>query len=142
MDFIEQQNQESEKIEEELVTLNSKTSCLSEVTEVINEILVKLPSQFLIPKITASFDNNFDQLSMNNRFKATKFEPDPIFENTINEIKDNHLKSIASSDTNVSAITSFDGKFDSLLSTAALKQQNLNQNQHLKRLSMRLNIII
>ena len=142
MDFIEQQNQESEKIEEELVTLNSKTSCLSEVTEVINEILVKLPSQFLIPKITASFDNNFDQLSMNNRFKATKFEPDPIFENTINEIKDNHLKSIASSDMNVSAITSFDGKFDSLLSTAALKQQNLNQNQHLKRLSMRLNIII
>ena len=36
MDFIEQQNQESEHIEKELVTLNSKTPYLSEATEVIN----------------------------------------------------------------------------------------------------------
>ena len=36
MDFIEQKHQESEHIEEELVTLNSKTPCISEATEVIN----------------------------------------------------------------------------------------------------------
>ena len=39
MDFIEQQHQEPEQIEEELVTLNSKTPCLSESTEVISEII-------------------------------------------------------------------------------------------------------
>ena len=55
MDFIGQQHQESEQIEEELVTLNSRTSLLSEVTEGINEISVKLPSKSPINKITTSF---------------------------------------------------------------------------------------
>ena len=65
IDFIEQQHRESEQIEEELVTINSKIPCLSEATEVINEISVNLPSQFLITKITTSFDKNFDQIIMN-----------------------------------------------------------------------------
>ena len=65
MDVIEQQNQELKHIEEELVTMNSKTPCLSEYTEVINEKSVKLPSQFLISKIATSFDENFKQLSVN-----------------------------------------------------------------------------
>ena len=60
VDFVEQQHQESEQIEEKVVTLNSKTSCLSEATEVFNEISVKIPSQFLITKITTSFNKNFD----------------------------------------------------------------------------------
>ena len=55
---------------------------------------------------TTSFDKNFDHLSMNNRFEAAKFEPDPTFEKTINEIKSNHLKSITSVDINISSITS------------------------------------
>ena len=38
MDFIEQNQHESEKIEEEVVTLNSRTPCLPEATEVISEI--------------------------------------------------------------------------------------------------------
>ena len=41
---------------------------------------------------------------MNNRFEAAKFEPEPTFENTINVIKDNHLKNITYIDMNVSAI--------------------------------------
>ena len=53
-----------------------------------------------------SFDDNFKQLSMNNIIEAEKFEPEPTFENTINEIKFNHLKVITSIDMNVSAITS------------------------------------
>ena len=80
----------------------------------INEISVKIPSELLITKITTSFDKNFDQLSMNNSFETEKFEPKQIFENTINEIKDNHLKIITSAATNPSAITSFDENFDPL----------------------------
>ena len=71
-------------------------------------------SKFLINKITTSFDKNFYQISINNRFEAEKFEPELIFEKTINEIRDNHLKIIASAATNLSAITSFDGNFDPL----------------------------
>ena len=56
MDFMEQKHQESIYIKEELVPLNPKIQCLSEVTEVINEISVKITSQVLISKITTSFD--------------------------------------------------------------------------------------
>ena len=47
---------------------------------------------------------------MNNIFEAEKIEPEPTFENIINEF-DNHLKSIASTDMNISTITSFDKSF-------------------------------
>ena len=86
-----QHYQELNQIEEELVPLNLETLCLSEATEVINEISVKIPSQLLISKIPASFDENFEQISMNSIFKVAKFEPEPTFANTINEIIDNHL---------------------------------------------------
>ena len=58
----------------------------------INEISVNLPSQFLISKLTTSFDKNFDPLSMNSKIEVEKFEPGPTFETTINKSKDNHLK--------------------------------------------------
>ena len=51
---------------------------------------------------------------MNNIFEAAKFESRPTFENNVNEIKDNYMKSIASTSKNTSAITSFDNKFDPL----------------------------
>ena len=91
--------------------LSTHKHWLSESTEVINEISFKLPSQLLVhkkhvSKIPASFDDNFYQLSMNNRIKAAKFEPEPTFENTINDIKDNHLKFITSIAMNISAINS------------------------------------
>ena len=47
------------------------------------------------------FDNNLEQLIMNRRIEVAKFEPEPIFEKTINDIKDNHLKSIACNENNV-----------------------------------------
>ena len=87
-----------------MVPLNLETPCLSETTEVINEISVKLPSQFLIPKIPASFDDNFNHLTMNNITEVEKFKPERTFEKTINDIKDNHLKSITYIATNLSAI--------------------------------------
>ena len=51
---------------------------------------------------------------MNNKFEAEKFEPEPTFEKTINDIRDNHLKIIAFSAINLSDITSFDKKIDPL----------------------------
>ena len=80
----------------------------------INEISVKNPSRFLITKITTYFDKNFYQLSINNIFEAAKFEPEPTFEKNINEIKDNHLKTIASAAINPLAITYFDDNIDPL----------------------------
>ena len=61
-----------------------------------------------------SFDQNFKQLSMNSSIEVEKFEPEPTFENNINEIKDNHLKSIASAVMNISAITFFDDNLEPL----------------------------
>ena len=77
----------------------------------INEISVNLPSQFLISKITTSFDENSDPLSVNSIIEVAKFEPGSTFENTINEIKENHLKSIASTTMDISAITLFDENY-------------------------------
>ena len=53
-----------------------------------------------------SFDENFDLLCINSSFEVEKLELEPTFENAINDIKANHLKSITSIDMNVSAITS------------------------------------
>ena len=58
-----------------------------------------------VPDIT-SFEENFQQLSMNSRIEVAKFEPEPTFENTINEIKANDLKGITSLDMILSDITS------------------------------------
>ena len=71
----------------------------------INEISVKIPLKFIIYKITTSFDNNFKQLSMNSIIEVAKVESGPTFEKTLSEIKDNHLKIIASNAMNLSAIT-------------------------------------
>ena len=51
------------------------------------------------------FDENFEQLSINIKSDEEKFEPEPTFENTINEIKDNYLKSITYISMNVSDIS-------------------------------------
>ena len=52
-----------------------------------------------------SFGDIFEQLSMNIIIESAKLEPETIFENTISDIKANHLKSITSINMNVSAIT-------------------------------------
>ena len=102
-----------------MVPHNSETLCLLEDTEVINEISFKLPSKFLAQenhnyKIPAFFDNNFEQPTMNIRIEAAKFEPEPTFEKTIHDIKDNHLKVITSAAMNISDITSFCGNFEQI----------------------------
>ena len=67
----------------------------------INKIPVKLPPQLFISKIPASFDENFDHLSINTKIEVEKFEPEPTFENTINKIKDNNLTIITPNDMNL-----------------------------------------
>ena len=52
------------------------------------------------------FEEDIEQISMNNRIEVAKFEPEPTFENTIHEIKANHLKSITSINISVKYITS------------------------------------
>ena len=42
---------------------------------------------------------------MNNSFEAETFEPEPTFENSLSDIKADHLKNITSIEMNVSAIT-------------------------------------
>ena len=51
---------------------------------------------------------------MKNSFEASKLEPEPTFENKIDKIKDNHMKSITSAAMNSSDIASFDKKIDPL----------------------------
>ena len=75
-----------------------------------------------------SFDENFDLISMKNSFEAANFEPEQTFENTINEIKANHLKSIASAAMNQSSITSFDKNYDPLCINNIFEAENSNQN--------------
>ena len=59
-------------------------------------------------------DENIKQLSMKIIIEVETFEPEPAFEKTINEIKWNHMKSIASTVMNLSSIASFDYNFEQL----------------------------
>ena len=119
-----------------------KTPRLSEATKAINDISVKLPSKFLITKITKSFDKNFYQLSTKNSFESSKFKPDPTFEKTINEIKNSHIKSIASTATNPSSTTYFDKNFDPLFINNIFESEKFEPEQTFERLSMISNLII
>ena len=51
------------------------------------------------------FGDNFKQISMKIIIEVATSEPGPTFEKTINDIKDNHLKSIASAAMNILDIT-------------------------------------
>ena len=56
-----------------------------------NRMKVTASATMNISDITLS-DNNFKQISMNSRIEVAKSEPETIFENTIIDIKANHLK--------------------------------------------------
>ena len=91
-----------------------ETPLLSEAAEVINEISVKILSQFLISNINTSFEETFDPLIINSIIEVNMIEFGPTIENInnyikddINEIKYNHLKSIVSATINLSANTFF-----------------------------------
>ena len=64
---------------------------------------------------------------MNNRFEAEKFEPDPTFENNINDIKDSHLKVISSASKNTSAITYFDNNSDPIYINNSFEAEKIEQ---------------
>ena len=76
------------------------------INEIKDNHLKSIASFATNPSAIKSFHENFDPICIKNSFEAAKFEPEPTFEKTINEIKANSLKSITSIDMNVSAITS------------------------------------
>ena len=61
---------------------------------------------------TTFLNENFKHLSMNSSIEVEKLKPEPTFENTNNEIKDNHLKSISPDAMNLSAITLFQNNLE------------------------------
>ena len=58
------------------------------------------------PEIPASFNNKFEQISINSIIEATKFKPETTFEKNIDDAKANNVKSRTSIGMNPSAITS------------------------------------
>ena len=89
----------------EAATFEPETNFEKNINEIKDNHLENIAPAATNPSAIASSDENFDPLCINNSFKAEKFEPEPTFENTINEIKANHSKSITSIDMNVSPIT-------------------------------------
>ena len=77
-----------------------------------------------------------------NSIILAKLKPEPTFENTINDIKDNHHKIVSSSAMNLSAITSFDDNFKQLSMNSILEVEKFESEQHLRILLIRLNMII
>ena len=47
------------------------------------------------------FEHDFKQISMNISIEVEKFKPEPTFDKNINEMKDSHMKSIASATINI-----------------------------------------
>ena len=83
----------------------------NDINEIKDNHLKITASAAMILSVITSFEDNFKELSMKSKIKVAKLEPETTFEKTINEIKDNHLKSIASTAMNISAITLFDNNF-------------------------------
>ena len=65
--------------------------------------LKSIASAIMNPPAITSYEESFYLMFMNNSFKAEIFKTEPIFENTLNEIKSDHLKNITSVEMNVSA---------------------------------------
>ena len=84
------------------------------INEIKHDNLKSIDSTAMNISYITSFANNFKQIIMNRGNEVSKFEPGPTYENTINEVKHNNLKSIVSAEFNLSAITSFDNNFEQL----------------------------
>ena len=59
-----------------------------------------------LSKLTAYFEEQFEQINMNSIFEAKKFKTETTFKKTIVLIKSDHMKSITSLARNPSDITS------------------------------------
>ena len=72
-------------------------------------------------------------LCTNNSFEAENFEQEPTFENTINQIKYNHLKSTTSAARNSLDITSFDKNSDSLFIQNSSEAEKIEREPTFKK---------
>ena len=84
------------------------------ISEIKYNHLKSIASATMNISTVAFFYNSFKQLSMNINIEVAKFEPGPTFEKTINDIKDNHLKIIASATMNLLAITLFENNLEQI----------------------------
>ena len=98
----------------EAATFEPETKFEKTIYDIKDNHLKSIASAAINPSDITYFDETFDPICIKNIFESAKFEPEPTFENTINEIKDNHIKSITSAAMNISAITNFDDKIDPL----------------------------
>ena len=62
----------------------------------LNETPNKFASQLIVQKkhiykIPASFDEQFESITMSSRIEAEKFEPETIFENKVDKIKSDRI---------------------------------------------------
>ena len=90
----------------EAATFEPEPTLENTINEIRDNHLKIIASAATNPSDITSSEETFDPFCINNSFEAETFEPEPTFENTINEIKPDYLKSISSIDINVSAITS------------------------------------
>ena len=96
----------SMNISSEAATSKPEPSFENTINYIKDNNLKIIASATTNPSDITSIEDYFDQLCINNRFESEKFEQEPTFEKTINDIKANHLKSITSIGINISAITS------------------------------------
>ena len=89
----------------EAATFEPEPTLENTINEIKDNHLKIIASAATNPSDITSSEETFDPFCINNSFESAKFEPEPTFENTINEIKANRLKNITSIEMNVSAIT-------------------------------------
>ena len=88
------------------------------------------------------FDDNYKQLIMNISIEVAKFEPEPNFEKTPNDIKYNHLKSIASAARNLIDITLLGDNLEQPSMNIRIEVAEFEPKPTLKQLLTRSKIII
>ena len=89
----------------EVATFEPGTTFENTTNDIKDNNLKSITSAAMNLSAITMFDKNIEQISMSRRIEVARFEPEPTFEKTIDEIKDNNLKSIAYIDMNGSSIT-------------------------------------
>ena len=89
----------------EVSNFEFETTFEKSIIEIKHNHLKSIAYADIYLSVINSIDENIEQLSMNSKIEVAKFGPEPMFENTINNMKNTHLKFITSIDINVSPIT-------------------------------------
>ena len=98
----------------ELAKFKPGTTFEKTIIEIRDNSMKSIASASMNLSALTFFDENIERLSMNSRNEVAKFETGPTFENSINDIKHNHLKTTDSTSMNISAITFFANNFKQL----------------------------